>query len=106
MPSNSRKANESPLEQGTTEIVANQFDTALIDSTIAPTSPTDILYDETYSDRDVSATLLTGVVGVSGTIVTSRSRQNLIKDHIYRHVLEWGPVGARRSAYWQLYGTL
>ncbi len=106
MPSNSRKANESPLEQGTTEIMAYQFDTALIDSTIGLISPTDILYNESKDDRDVSTALLTGAVGTSGTIVTSRSAQNLVKGDIYRLVVEWGPVGARRSAYWQLYATL
>ena len=106
MPSNSRKANESPLEQGTTETKAYQFDVALREPSIALTSPTDILYDETLADRDMSATLLTGAVGTSGTIVTTRSVENLVKDHVYRLVVEWGPVGGRLSLYWQLYATL
>lgn len=106
MTTNSRKAIESPLEQGTTELRAYQFDTALIDSSILPTSPTDVLYNETQNDRDVSSTLLTGTLVVSGTNITTRSVQNLVKDNVYRHVVEWGPVTDRASAYWQLYGTL
>lgn len=106
MTTNSRRAIESPLEQGTTEVIAYSVDTALTAPVVAPTSPSDKLYDETHNDRDVSSTLLSGAVGVSGTVITTRLVQNLKKGITYRHVLEWGPVTDRTSRYWQLYGTL
>jgi len=107
MTTNSRKAIESPLEHGTTMVRAYILDSALVSSpAVAPTNPTNILYDETHNDRDVSATLLTGTIAVDGTDITTQAVRNLTKDIIYRLVVEWGPAGDRISVYWQLYGTL
>lgn len=78
----SREVTEGTQWQGESETLRYQITTTPWGST--PTAVTIVVKDMTLGGTDVSATVLSGVTGTSGDVLTLKALGGLTKNHLYR----------------------
>lgn len=94
MPNTRSLVGETTLTQGSAEEITYTLDVSNCqpDST-APTSPTMLIEDAWVNGTDVSATVLSGVMSISGQVITLQEIHSLTPGTTYRVMVRFDKAG-------------